>query len=99
RVAARQRGHPMSLDALADRLAERLPAGSVRRDVPVAELTTYRLGGPVAVAVRVTSDADLAATAAVLAAADPPPAVLVIGRGSNLLVADQGYPGVGLVLA
>ncbi|HSO94451.1 MAG TPA: UDP-N-acetylmuramate dehydrogenase [Acidimicrobiia bacterium] len=89
----------MSLDGLADRLAERLPAGSVRRDVPVAELTTYRLGGPLAVTVRVTSDTDLAAAAAVLAAADPAPAVLVIGRGSNLLVADQGYAGVGLVLA
>jgi UDP-N-acetylmuramate dehydrogenase len=89
----------MSLDTLADRLAERLPAGSVRRDVPVAELTTYRLGGPIAVTVRLASDDHLAAAAAVLAATDPKPAVLVIGRGSNLLVADQGYPGVGLVLA
>jgi UDP-N-acetylmuramate dehydrogenase len=88
----------MTLDALRRDLADRLPAGAVGRDVPISELTTYRLGGPVAVVVRVTNEPDLAAVAAVLAAADPPPPVLVLGRGSNLLVADQGFAGVGVIL-
>lgn len=66
------------------------------RAVPASELGTYRLGGPVAVLARVASDADLARVARVLAGPDVP--VLVIGRGSNLLVADAGFPGVGLVL-
>jgi len=89
----------VNLDALAHALAARLPAGAVQRGVPVADLTTYRLGGPVDVVVRVTTDAELAAMAAVVAAADRSPPVLVVGRGSNLLVADRGFPGLGVVLA
>ena len=89
----------MSLDALAAALTPVLPPGGVQRDVPVADLSTYRLGGPVAVMVRITTDAELAAVAAVVARAEPPPPVLVLGRGSNLLVADRGFPGLGLLLA
>lgn len=88
----------MTLDVVADELAARLPRGAVQRDVPVADLTTYRLGGPVAVVARITTDDDLAAAAAVLSHADPLPPILIVGRGSNLLVADQGYPGVAVVL-
>lgn len=84
------------LRAIATTLEHRLP-GRVTRDQPVAELTTYRLGGPVAVLVRVVDHDDLGIVAEVLRA-DPPP-VLVIGRGSNLLVADTGFAGVALVLA
>ena len=68
----------------------------VERDVPVAELTTYRVGGPVAVLARVDSPGQLAALAGALADAVPP--ILVIGRGSNLLVAEAGFPGLGLAL-
>src|SRR5712692_4950583 len=97
-MAPTQRGDPVTLDTVAARLHADLPAGAVRRDVPVAELTTYRLGGPVAVAARVTRDADLAAVATAVATADPPPPVLVVGRGSNLLVADEGFAGVAVIL-
>jgi len=85
----------MSVDALAAELESRLP-GRVARDEPVAALSTYRLGGPVAVVVRVADDAELAALAHVVAEHDAP--LLVIGRGSNLLVADAGFAGVGVVL-
>ena len=88
----------MSLDRLAAELTARLPAGRVARDVPVADLTTYRLGGPVAVVARVATPADLAAVAAALATLHPPPPILVVGRGSNLLVADRGVAGLGVVL-
>lgn len=88
----------MTLDAVYRALADHLPGGAVGRDVPVSELTTYRLGGPVAVAVHVTNEPDLAVVAAVIAAADPPPTVLVVGRGSNLLVADQGVAAVAVIL-
>lgn len=82
-----------------DDVAARLAGAGVRveRDAAVAELTTYHLGGPVAVLARVGSRADLAALAAALADAPFPP-LLVIGRGSNLLVADAGFPGLGVVL-
>lgn len=83
-------------DALAVALAGAVPDG-VARDVPAGDLGTYRIGGPVAVVVRVPDAAALARVGAVLAdAADVP--VLVVGRGSNLLVADRGFDGVGLVL-
>ncbi len=88
----------MSLDTIAGQLDAALPPGAVGRDVPVAELTTYRLGGPVAVAAHVTGDTDLAAVATAVRAADPVPPVLVVGRGSNLLVADRGFAGVAVVL-
>lgn len=85
----------MSLDALAAGLDARLP-GRVARVQALAELTTYRLGGPVAVVVRVADDAELATVAELVATHDP--AVLVVGRGSNLLVADSGFDGLGVVL-
>ena len=84
-----------TLDAVAAALGSAV-AGSVARDVPASDLGTYRLGGPIAVLVRVASEADLARVAEVLEEHRVP--VLVIGRGSNLLVADAGFPGVGLVL-
>jgi UDP-N-acetylmuramate dehydrogenase len=79
-------------------LAERLEAAGVpvERDVPVADLTTYHVGGPVAVLARVDSVAALGALARALAGPLPP--LLVVGRGSNLLVADAGFDGLGVVL-
>jgi len=79
-------------------LARRLEAAGVpaERDVPVAELTTYHVGGPVAVLARVDTPAALGAVVAALADALPP--LLVVGRGSNLLVADAGFDGLGVVL-
>jgi UDP-N-acetylmuramate dehydrogenase len=82
-----------------DALAARLAAAGVRveRAVPVADLTTYHVGGPVAVLARVGSAAELGAVAAACDGERLPP-LLVVGRGSNLLVADAGFPGLALVL-
>jgi UDP-N-acetylmuramate dehydrogenase len=68
----------------------------VARSVPLGPFTTYRVGGPAALLARVESEADLARVAAALRA-DPVP-VLVVGKGSNLLVADRGFDGLALVL-
>jgi UDP-N-acetylmuramate dehydrogenase len=83
------------LDGLARALTERLP-GAVTREQRVADLTTYRVGGAIAVVARVADDAGLAAVAKELDHTPVP--VLVLGRGSNLLVADEGFPGLGIVL-
>lgn len=80
---------------LVDALELAVPGG-VQRDVPAAELGTYRVGGNIAMLVRVPDDDALARVAAVVAEFQPP--VLVVGRGSNLLVSDAGFPGVGLLL-
>jgi UDP-N-acetylmuramate dehydrogenase len=68
----------------------------VSRDFRLAPLTTFRLGGPARLFLRAESVDDLAALAATLAAVPLP--LLVVGRGSNLLVADAGWPGVVLHL-
>jgi UDP-N-acetylmuramate dehydrogenase len=84
-----------ALDAAADRLEARLP-GRVRRNVPSGEFTTYRVGGPLGVVVLVGDDAALEALAEVVGTLAVP--VLVVGRGSNLLVADAGFAGVAVLL-
>lgn len=74
----------MTASAL-DRVAERL-GDRARRGVALGPLTTYRVGGSAAVAVVVDHDDDLVAVAEAVATEEVE--VVVLGRGSNLLVAD-----------
>ena len=69
-------------------------------DAPLGALTTYRVGGRAAVLVRAESVDDLVALGAALdrVSSGGPVPVVVLGRGSNLLVADRGFPGVAVVL-
>jgi len=76
--------------------AARLLGDRARRDVPLGPLTTYRVGGAAALFVEARSAEDLAAVADTVAATGAP--TLVVGKGSNLLVADAGFPGVAIVL-
>jgi UDP-N-acetylmuramate dehydrogenase len=77
-------------------LEQRLGDG-VRRDVALAPMTTYRVGGPAALFVDVRALGDLVAVAEVHRATGVP--VLVVGRGSNMLVADAGFDGVAISIA
>jgi UDP-N-acetylmuramate dehydrogenase len=66
-------------------------------DAPLAPLTTFRLGGPATRLVTATTDEEV--TEAVRAAdADGTP-LLVVGGGSNLVVADEGFDGTALRIA
>lgn len=85
----------IALDSLATQLDRMLP-GQVTRDASMAALTTYRLGGPAAVLVRARRVEDVLAIAEVMC--EQPAPVIVVGRGSNLLIADQGFPGLAVVL-
>jgi UDP-N-acetylmuramate dehydrogenase len=67
-----------------------------RRDVPLGPLTTYRVGGPAALLVEVEDEAQLGLVADSVAATGVD--VLVVGKGSNLLVADGGFAGLAVVL-
>lgn len=84
-----------AVTAAAAELRVRCP-GRLGEHVPLAPLTTFRLGGPARLFLRAESTEDLAALGEVLASSDLP--LLVLGRGSNLLVADAGWPGVVLAL-
>jgi len=66
-------------------------AGSIRRAESLARHTTYRIGGPAALYADCATLADLALTTQVLAEEDVEWTVL--GKGSNVLVADSGYDG------
>ncbi len=70
-----------------DRLVDR---GVVVADAELGPLTTYRFGGP---ARYLAEPADRAALDEVIAARIDEP-VLVLGRGSNLVIADSGFDGL-----
>jgi UDP-N-acetylmuramate dehydrogenase len=78
---------PPDLATLAARLADR-----IERDAPLGSRTTYRVGGTAALAVEAADEAALSEVARALDALEVP--VLVLGNGSNLLVADGGFAGL-----
>jgi UDP-N-acetylmuramate dehydrogenase len=69
-----------------------------RRHEPLGARTTYRVGGPAALWVDVPDEAVLGAVHGALVVVGEPVPVLVVGKGSNLLVADAGFPGLVLGL-
>ena len=75
-------------------LATELFGKRAHTDVSLAQFTTYRVGGNAALHVHVESIDDLGAISAVLAQVDLP--LLVIGRGSNMLIADTGFQGLAI---
>ena len=85
----------VDLESLAGDLRERLP-DATSEGASFAELSTYRVGGPVAVLVR-AEDVDALTTVAEVARRHRP-RLLVIGRGSNLLMSDAGFSGLVVVL-
>ena len=89
-------------------LGERL-----RHDVPLGPYCTYRVGGAAARLVEIVDADELGRVAGALARAreaaaaagergderaDDPWSVLLVGRGSNLLVSDAGFPGLVVTL-
>lgn len=68
----------------------------IRATFPMAPLTTLRVGGPAALYLEPESETDLIAAARAVNETGIPHAVL--GKGSNLLVSDEGFPGLVLRL-
>jgi UDP-N-acetylmuramate dehydrogenase len=73
-------------------LASRLDAARLRRDVPLAPYTTFRIGGPADLFYEADSADDLAQ--AVLAARETRTPYFVLGLGANILVGDRGFRGI-----
>ncbi|HUG83285.1 MAG TPA: UDP-N-acetylmuramate dehydrogenase [Euzebya sp.] len=73
-----------------------VPDGKVVAHQPLAGRTTLKVGGPARVWVRAESAADLQGVGRVCARFGV--GWLVLGRGSNLLVADGGWDGIALTL-
>jgi len=71
---------------------ERLCPGGVRQHEPLARHVTFRIGGPADILLLPRSLDQLAAAVAWLYREDHP--FVILGRGSNVLVADRGVRGV-----
>ena len=75
----------------------RLLGGLAQRNMPLAPLTTYRVGGNAAIGVNVETMDDLVRVSEALRQVPIP--TVVVGRGSNMLVADDGFAGVAIVMS
>ncbi len=84
------------MNGIAAERAARLLGSAGEREVLLGPLTTYGVGGPARLFARVGTEADLALVHSVVAESRIP--VLVVGKGSNLLVADRGFDGLAISL-
>jgi UDP-N-acetylmuramate dehydrogenase len=69
----------------------------LQENVPLAPLTTFQLGGPARFFVEAKSPGEVQEAVAFAVSKDL--SVFVLGGGSNLLVADAGWPGLVLKVA
>ena len=69
----------------------------IEQNIPLAPFTTLRIGGPARYFARATSEPEL--LEAVRFARDQHLPVFILGGGSNLVVPDEGYPGLILQVA
>src|ERR1035438_3045614 len=69
----------------------------VQENIPLAPLTTFRLGGPARFFVEAKSASEVQEAVAFARAKNLP--LFVLGGGSNLVVADAGWPGLVLKIA
>jgi UDP-N-acetylmuramate dehydrogenase len=73
-------------------LIARLDSARLKRDEPLAQYTTFRIGGPADFFYDATSTEDLAG--AVTAARDLGIEYFVLGLGANILIGDKGFRGL-----
>ena len=79
---------------LINRILEVVPADRVLIDEPLANYTSFRIGGPADALVLVDNEEELASVLKIVKASEH----ILIGNGSNFLVADDGYPGIMIKL-
>lgn len=68
----------------------------VTKDEPIGPYTTYRVGGAASLFMRAMSVDDLHAASRALAKVKIP--ILMLGRGSNMLVSSSGFRGLAIAL-
>lgn len=88
-----QLAHPSEKDL--NRFAALL-GDRITKDEPIGPYTTYRVGGSAALFMRAISIDDLHAASRALAKVRIP--VLMLGRGSNILISNSGFRGLAIAL-
>ena len=76
--------------------AKRLLGSLAQTNINLGTMTTYRVGGNAALYVEAQSEDELSQIAVTQQATGLP--VLIVGKGSNLLVAEAGFPGIAVSL-
>ncbi len=86
------------ISSLVDRvIADSIHSSAIQEHISLAPFTTLRIGGPARYFCRVTSEPELLDAVRFARARSLP--IFVLGGGSNLLVADTGFPGLVLHIA
>ncbi len=86
------RPHHSGPIAAAEGILRQAAGDRVHRGFPLAPLTSFRLGGPAALYLEAASPEDLAAVGR--AVRETGVRMLVIGKGSNMLLPDEGFAGI-----
>ena len=88
------------LEEVEGRILDSPLGSSVRRHYSLATHTTYRVGGPARLFVTVNDQVELETLAVIVSetVSDFALPTLIVGRGSNLLVADRGFDGLAIAL-
>lgn len=94
--AGKKKAMAAGLSGLTRKKMEKIVAGAVRWQEPLADYTTLKVGGPAWAVVLPESREAYAAMVALLSAEKIP--WWILGRGSNVLVPDEGLAGVVLIM-
>ncbi|MDG2352611.1 MAG: UDP-N-acetylmuramate dehydrogenase [Acidimicrobiales bacterium] len=85
-----------NLNAFHAEIDESIPSDLIIKNAPLSDLSTYRVGGPAALLVKVEEESSFSAILKGLAKFPVP--VLIMGNGSNVLISDNGFRGIVLKL-
>jgi UDP-N-acetylmuramate dehydrogenase len=80
-----------------EKIKESIGASNVLENEPMSSHTSFRIGGPADALVLVNNEEELSQVLGVVA--EEGAEHMLIGNGSNLLVSDEGYPGIAIKLA
>ena len=86
-----------ALKSALGRIRQEIPEERIHENEPMAGHTSFRIGGPAGALVVPENEGELAAVLKTCAA-EPGLDYMLIGNGSNFLVADEGYPGIFIKL-
>ncbi len=81
-------------DKIMERLNKALPSSEVVPDLPLGEMTTYRVGGEAEIGLCLNSAKDFYSFIELAPSLEVP--ILIYGAASNLLVSDAGFNGLAV---
>lgn len=79
------------------KIEKAIPAGRIAVNEPMSGHTSFRIGGPAGALITAENESELAEILKVCAS-EPDLEYMIIGNGSNFLVADEGFPGIFIKL-